>query len=207
MSFRNGDPFFAQYRPYRGKLYLLASAADLEAGNFPGSYFFVPFLYQMTAQARGSDVFAVTAGKAQPVFLSLTNADDRNIVHVYADGTDIIPVQRPAGSGLEVYLGQAIQQPGFYNLAAAGSDTTTIAVNQERNESYLRLWDLNELKKGWDGAQVKWLTLSSATAKNTAGGMSSFPLWKLCVILALLMLAAESYLLAAGYKKQTVPSR
>ncbi|MCD6062481.1 MAG: hypothetical protein K0R82_392, partial [Flavipsychrobacter sp.] len=51
LSFRNGDPFLARYTPSKGQLYICATSADLQSGNFPGSYFFVPFLYQMAMQS------------------------------------------------------------------------------------------------------------------------------------------------------------
>ena len=207
LSFRNGDPLLAQFTPSRGKLYVLATSADISAGNFPGSYFFVPFLYQMTTQSKGGDVYAVTAGRQQPVFLPMNNADERNMVHLYADGVDVIPPQRPSGAGLDIFLSQAVQQPGFYTLAAAGTDSAAIALNQDRVESQLELWDLDKLRNEWKGSNIKWLDVNSGSAAGAAGDGSSFPLWKVCVILALLMLAAESYMLAGRFRKQTVVPR
>jgi len=199
LSFRNGDPLLAQYSPSRGKLYVLSTTADIAGGNFPGSYFFVPFLYQMTAQAKGGDVYAITAGKQQPVYLPLNNADERNMVHLYGDGLDVIPPQRPSGAGLDVFLTQAVQQPGFYSLAANGNDTTTIALNQDPQESELILWNMSELKEGWKGANIHWMNPSSAAIAGKT--TSSFPLWKVCVLLAIIILGAESWLLAARYRK------
>ena len=207
LSFRNGDPLLAQYSPSRGKLYLASTSADLQSGNFPGSYFFAPFLYQMTAQSKGGDVYAITAGEALPVYLPMTNAGERNMVHLYADGVDIIPPQRPSGAGLDVYLAQAVQQPGFYTLAASGADSTSIALNQNRAESYLELWNLDKLQENWSGNTITWSKDASSGAGAGQHTGSSFPLWKVCVILALLMLAAESYLLAAANRNQTVAPR
>ncbi|HRO41199.1 MAG TPA: BatA domain-containing protein [Flavipsychrobacter sp.] len=204
LSFRNGDPFLAQYTPYRGKLYVAATSAELSSGNFPGSYFFVPFLYQMTAQSKGSDAYAITAGNQQPIFLSLANADERNMLHVYGADMDLIPPQRASGGGLEVFLGNIMMHPGFYTLVAKGTDSTLIAVNGNRAESQLELWDLEKLRSTWKGDNISWMNANS-TMDNGQNG--SLPLWKVCVILALLMLAAESYLLARSYRKQTLAPR
>jgi len=206
-SFRNGDPFLVQYTPSRGRLYLLSSGADIQSGNFSGSYFFVPFLYQMTAQAHGSDVFAITAGRQQPVFLSGREADEKNMVHVYGENLDLIPSQRPAAGGLEVFLAPAVQVPGFYSLAAPGGDTTVIALNQDRVESELGLWDLGELRNNWKGDAITWLDAASSTGLNPEGRAGAFPLWKVCVILALIMLAAETLMLAGSFRKPTVAPR
>ena len=161
----------------------------------------------MTAQSKGGDVYAITAGEALPVYLPMTNAGERNMVHLYADGVDIIPPQRPSGAGLDVYLAQAVQQPGFYTLAASGADSTSIALNQNRAESYLELWNLDKLQENWSGNTITWSKDASSGAGPGQHTGSSFPLWKVCVILALLMLAAESYLLAAANRNQTVAPR
>lgn len=206
LSFRNGDPFLAQYMPYRGKLYVCATSADLQSGNFPGSYFFAPFLYQMTATSKGGNVFAIRAGSSSPVYLGLNNADERNMIHLYGGGTDVIPRQKPAGAGLEVYLDQAVQRPGFYSLTAKGSDSAVIGVNADRSESLLESWTEAELKKNWQGSNIRWAQIDDQAKGVNAERFTNFPLWKVCVILALLMLAAESYVLARSYREQTVVS-
>ncbi len=207
LSFRNGDPLLARYTPSRGQLYICAVSADLQSGNFPGSYFFAPFLYQMAIQSKSGDMFAITTGKQQAVYLSLNNADERNMVHIYAPGIDIIPPQRPSGAGLEVFADQAVQQSGFYSLAAASGDTTVIALNHDRSESRLVARDINSLKKQWNGANIKWLDISETGSAKAKDDWNGFPLWKVCAILALLLLAAETYLLAGGFRKQNVATQ
>ncbi|MDR3678990.1 MAG: BatA domain-containing protein [Flavipsychrobacter sp.] len=204
LSFRNGDPFLATYTPTRGQLYICATSADLQSGNFPGSYFFVPFLYQMAMQSRSGDVYAVTAGHQQPIYISLNNADERNMVHVYGKGIDMIPPQRPNGAGLDVYIDQAVQQPGFYKLAASSGDTAAVALNGDRTESQPGVWSPAELQNQWKGANIKWLKLADTGKATEVSMWSNFPLWKLCAILAVLMLAAETYLLAGSSRKQTI---
>ena len=194
LSFRNGDPLLARYTPTRGQLYICATSADLESGNFPGSYFFTPFLYEMAMQSGGSSIYAITEGGQQPVYLPLTNVIERNTVHVYGNGTDIIPPQRPDGAGLDVFVDQAVQQPGFYALSSPGGDTTQIALNQDKQESLMDFRDINALKSEWKGDNIKWLNITDTG--RISENESSFPLWKICVFLAVLMLAAETYLLA-----------
>lgn len=200
LSFRNGDPLLAQYTPSRGKLYIAATTVDLTGGNLPSSYFFVPFLYQMTAQSKGGDVYAITAGRQTPVYLPMTNAGERNMLHLYAPGVDAIPPQRPSGAGVDVFLGNVVQQPGFYTLAATGADSTTVAVNADRRESDLRTWELAKLKSGWSGKNISWLDAATVGQDGSASGASSFPLWKICVILALIWLGLETALLAGNLR-------
>jgi len=196
LSFRNGDPLLARYMPSKGQLYICATSVDLRSGNFPDSYFFTPFLYVMAMQGGGSTIYAITAGTQQPVYLSMANASERSTVHVYGKGIDAIPPQRPNGAGLDVYLNESVAEPGFFGLAApGGSDTTEVALNQDKRESQLGARDINAIKSDWKADNLKWMSIndSGSIADNDAG---SFPLWKVCVFLALVMLAAETYLLA-----------
>lgn len=202
LSFRSGNPFLAIYTPSKGQLYIAASSADAEAGNFTNSYFFVPFLYQMAVQSHGGDVFALTAGSSQTAYLPVKQLTDRTVVHLYGSGLDVIPPQRTVAAGVEVNIAKVQQQAGFYTLAAAGADTSIVAINQDRAESYLATWDINTLKKQWKSDNIHWLTDTQNRRNATSFSTSNFPLWKVCAILALLMLLAETYVLAGGFRKQ-----
>lgn len=196
LGFRNGDPMLARYTPSRGQLYICATSADLASGNFPGSYFFTPFLYLMAMQSGGASVFAVTAGSAAPVYLTLTGATERNTIHAYGKETDVVPPQRPNAAGLDVYVGQIVQQPGFYTLAATGTDTTKVGVNQNKFESLPDYNDIATLQNKWKGNNINWMSITAGGGMAGSGAQFNFPLWKVCVILALAMLALETYLLA-----------
>lgn len=196
LSFRNGDPFLARYTPSKGQLFICATSADTRSGNFPGSYFFTPFLYQMAIQSSSSNIYAITAGAQQPVYLPLSGASERNTVHITGKGLDIIPPQRPDGAGLDVFVDQVVQQPGFYTLTATGADSTQVALNQDKSESLPDLKDIKSLSNEWKGDNIKWLNITDNGAVTGKEENGNFPLWKVCVILALIMLAAETYLLS-----------
>ncbi len=207
LSFRNGTPMFASYTPSRSPLYIASTSADMESGNFPGSYFFVPFLYQMAMQSGGGSIYALTLGKTQAAFIPFDNVSERNMVHVYGGGIDAIPPQRPAGTGIDVFVGNAVQQAGFYSLSAAGSDTAMVALNNDRKESVLNTWEVSALKNQWNSDAVHWIDIDNIGREASGSALGSFPLWKVCAILALIMLAAETYLLAQGFRKQSAATQ
>lgn len=207
LSFRNGDPLLAQYSPSVGKLYMLSSGIDLQSGNFPSSYFFAPFLYQMAVQSQGGNVYALTLGRRQPAFLPLNNANERNMVHLYHNGTDAIPPQRTYGSGLNVMLDGVAEQPGFYTLASGTNDTAIVAANQDRMESVLAIADISDLANMWPGIDVKTADADTIGATGGHNNWGGFPLWKVCVILALIMLAVETWFLAGSLRKPTAATQ
>jgi hypothetical protein len=207
LSFRNGDPLLAQYQVDKGRLYISSSSADIQSGNFAASYFFAPFLYQMAMQSYGADIYAITAGKNQPAFLPQTNSGERDMVHLYGKGIDAIPTQQPNGAGLNVFVDQVVNQPGFYYLSSAAGDSTAIALNSDRRESELDVYSISALKSRWKGENVHWVDIADTSAVSGGVGWSGFPLWKVCAILAVLMLAAETYLLAGGFRKQNIATQ
>ncbi|MBS1783545.1 MAG: BatA domain-containing protein [Bacteroidetes bacterium] len=202
ISFRNGDPLLAQYTPNKGKLYFFSSGIDEASGNFSSSYFFVPFLYKMASLATSGDVFALRADQQQPIFISMQQKDERNMVHLLGNGIDIIPPQRPSGAGLQVFVGQVLHRSGFYSLTSKSNDTILIALNQNNAESQLSFWSFSELQSQWKDANIHWLANQNTSFQVNAG--ASFPLWKVCIILALLMLAAETFVLTSSSRTSSI---
>lgn len=203
LSFRNGDPLFAQFSPYAGQLYILSTGIDLQSGNFPSGYFFAPFLYQMAVQSEGGNVYALSIGSHQPAYIPLNNAGERNMLKLYHDGNEAIPPQRTHGAGLHVFVDEVVSTPGFYTLAAPGSDTTIVAVNNYREESDLATIDMGGIEDIWVGTDVQVVSPDEISSKGGRSNWGGFPLWKVCVILALLMLAAETFVLAGSLRKPT----
>jgi hypothetical protein len=203
LGFRNGDPLLAQYHPSNGKLYICATGADLNSGNFTSSPFFVPFLYQMATQSKGSNSYAWAAGSSVPLFVPVAPASGRNLLHVRGPGIDAIPAQRANGAGVDVYLNEALQQPGFYTLSAEGTEPVEIGVNGYAGESELSYRSMKELRQGWAGPDISWEDGSDASGNLAPGQSESFPLWKVCIILALIWLAAETWLIVAGGRQAT----
>jgi hypothetical protein len=203
LSFRNGDPLLAQFTPSRGRLYLLTTSADLQSGNFTTSYFFAPFLYQMTMQSSSGNVLVATAGTDHPVFLDFKNTDEQNMVHILSSTLDVIPPQQTVGAGLEIYAGKVLSQAGYYKLTASGNDTVTFALNENRAKSTLDFWNLKTLAQQWKGKNIFWSEANNAltAAQQKNGG---FPLWKVCAILALIMLGIETALLSIHYRKTSI---
>lgn len=195
ISFRSGDPLLARFSQGRGAFYVSAVSADAEGGNFPSSYFFVPFLYSMAAHASGGDVFALTAGAHQQAYLPISNSAERNMVHVLAQDVDAIPPQQPSGGGINISLDAAVQMPGFYKLAAPSGDSAIVGLNAGRGESIPDVWALDELKKTWPDKGATWQTSTEAAAAKTTAAQGALPLWKVCAILALALLAAETALI------------
>lgn len=195
ISFRNGDPLLASYAPSKGKLYLCAQSADLIAGNFAGSYFFTPFLYEMAMLSGSGNIYAVSAGSKQPVFFNLRDVTTRNTAHILGNELDIIPPQRPEGSGLNVFIDNVVRQPGFYRVTVADNDTLEVGLNPDIHELHPEYKDIAALKKEWQDNHIHWVQINDSGSIQDYSG-DSLPLWKICIAFGALALLLETYLLA-----------
>lgn len=205
ISFRNGDPLFAAYPSGNAQLFISSTPADPAYSNFQSSYFFVPFVYQMASLSQSADIYSVFAGQAAPVFVPTSQNSGSQRLLLRGNGADLIPAQRPQGRGMLLDLGKVLSRSGFYYVSSEHGDSSLIGANLNRMESDLSYWELTDLKNRTKRKGDSW---QSADAENPAVSkhvLSSFPLWKLCSILALGMLGLEIYLLSRKhFRKNTI---
>lgn len=196
MSFKDGRPFLAQYGLMQGKLYLCASPLDDRASNFPVSYYFVPVLYKMAIQSGGNNMYALNIGSNASVWLPATHTDSRSVWRLIANGHDIIPPQRPSGNGVAIFAGRSVDEAGFYQLQnEAVTDTPVIAMNTDRKESEMVYASQSDVDALLGPAKVNWINNSTISEYGWEQAKAPFPVWKVCVILALIALGIETWLL------------
>lgn len=195
MSFRDGKPFLAQYSLMQGKLYLCASGLDDRSSNFALSYFFVPILYKMAVQSGGGNMYALSIGSNAPLWLPVAGSDDRKVWHLSRNSFDAIPSQRPSGIGVELFLNNTVKEAGFYRLySEASKDSVLIGLNADRKESVLDYASRKSVESLFQG-KVNWLDDQMVRVHGWNTAQAPFPIWKICVIIALLCLVGETYLL------------
>ncbi len=196
MSFRDGRPFLAEYSLFKGKLYLCATSIDDYSSNFALSYYFAPVLYKMAMQGGGSNIYALPVGSQQPVWLPAEGMDERKVWHLKGEGLDVIPEQRPSGSGMEIFAGNVVEKAGFYYLDhESATDSTWIALNANRAESELSYATKDEVTGAVKPSEIQWLDDQQVQQQGWGRAANPFPLWKVCVLIALIALAGETWLL------------
>lgn len=194
LSLKNGKPLLAQYSIGQGKLYISASALEEQSGNFVLSNLFMPILYRMCAQSGAQSIYAITANSKQPVFVPQTTAN-RGVFKIWGQGQESVPPQTPFGNGTNIYVGRSISRTGFYTLKGTDqNDSTLIAVNNDILESQLGPAAKADLEQVLKPAKVSWQD-EATSAGATASGTQAMPLWKWCLVLALIALGIETYFL------------
>lgn len=195
MNFRNGDPFMVSYSYGKGEIYFCTSPIEPFYGNFQTSAYFLPFLYYLASQNSSNSIYAATSVQKTPLFFPISNGVDllRNQLKISNNTEQHIPLQKPNGKGIDFYVGAL--PAGFYKAQIANSDSILLGVNHNRSEADLAVWSLSELKEQWKGKGISWAINSDLKRINSIRELGTFPLWKLCTILAVLMLGLETFIL------------
>jgi hypothetical protein len=195
-SFSNSDAFLSSYKTGNGKLYVCASSAEMSASTFPKSYWFLPMIYKMAYLNASDAIHAITLGRNASVFIENSKTGDKAIYHIKQNEFDAIPEQRAIANRVQINFNQAAQVAGLYAVYLPGSkDSTFVGLNYDRAESDLRYWDINELKNASRIPNAEWFAADLNISGSVNALQQGFPLWKVCIILALLFLLTEILLI------------
>lgn len=195
-SFSNGDAFLTMFKTGNGRIYVCASSAESNASSFPKSYWFLPLIYKMAYSNSANAIHALTLNKNPNVLVENNKMNDKTIYHLLRGDLDAIPEQRALGNKMLININNAAVQAGFYHLQLPNAkDSTGIAVNYDRSESALEYWSLDDLKKNSKIKNAEWLSGKTNSADYINEMQHGIPLWKVCIILALLFLLVEILLI------------
>lgn len=187
MSFTHGN----------GKVYLFACPLDGEYTDFPSHALFAPLLFKMAVVGRVNREIAYTIGKDARIKVNRVSTGADKIFKVKKGEQTFIPNQQRSGAGLELLPGSEFQQSGIYSIIDDGNrEVGRFALNTSRQESELSFTEVEDLKKNYAGTKVQVLGENPQAAGNQVTEVDrGKPLWKLCIILALLFILAEALII------------
>jgi hypothetical protein len=191
MQLQGGQAFWAGYNSGKGKVYVAAVPLNEDFSNLPRHALFVPIMFRI----------ALLSGHDQPLFYSLGHdetvettpiqSSEKQLLKLVKGKQSIIPeVKQQEGSTL-LYVSDQLQETGLYELKKQDSIVSVMAFNDNRSESDLSYYSAAELNKIIpDKGNV--IEATKGSVKDIVSQADfGVQLWKLCIILALIFLAAE----------------
>lgn len=196
-TFSNGDGFLNSYRLGNGKLFVCASSASKQASTFPNSYWFLPLLYKMAMSQQSNSIQSVVMGSNAQVAIPSSKQSAKDAVyHITYQGQDIITAQRAVGNQTVLNLNKNVEQAGIYQAyLPGGKDSVALGINYNRGESNMEFWKLDELKKKTKLKNANWLAPNAQAGAEVNSLEKGTPLWKVCIIFALIFLLVEILLI------------
>ena len=191
MRMQNGEPLWQGSSFGKGKVYVSAVALNEDFSNLPVHALFVPVTLRIALLSGHDQPLFYTAGNSRPIETVPLQSTEKQLIKLVKDKQTIIPDVKQQGGSTLLYLPGQLSETGIYELRKQDSIAALLAFNDNRTESdlsYLTAADLDKLFP-------KNTTVTDGNKLNTeriAGAANSGPqVWKLCIILTLIFLAAE----------------
>ena len=192
IAYANGSSFLKKYEINSGALFLCASNLNRNASNFGKHALFVPTLYNMALQSarRIQTSYQMDDSK---IVLNAVQASESPIKFKKGD-YEWIPKQKWKENSVDIFLNNAITEPGFYSVIQHDKVIEQLAFNYNRNESDLEQFTIEEFKLQAEqkGLLIEFLNgdAESLSASINALGKAE-GLWKYFIILSLIFIALE----------------
>ncbi|MBR6441797.1 MAG: BatA domain-containing protein [Bacteroidales bacterium] len=182
-----------------GKVYLFTTPLTADWTDLVSQALFVPTLYNMALYSRPLPPASHTLGDGEPIVLQGSYDLERDLPEL-TDGEDLrlIPDLRRVGNRQVMVPHGELTSAGLYRLA-----DEHLAFNYDRRESEMTFLSREELSQRLKGRPEYTLVRNSQKPlgeelRQRDGGRQ---LWRLCVLLALAALAAETALLKLKVRK------
>ncbi|SEB16900.1 BatA domain-containing protein [Pedobacter hartonius] len=202
MELPSGQSFFSRYRLGAGQIYLSASSLKAEDGNLSQHPVFVPLLYKIALTSIQEQPLYYTIGKNNLLTTTQLSLSPNQSLRLTSGEDEVIPELRQTPGKTLLYIADQIRASGFYELLKADSVLSSYAFNESRAESDMNFTGDKDLKQFFG---KKSLTVAGAATDLSAAVMENnyTELWKLCLVLCAVFLAAEA-LLIRFFNKKTI---
>lgn len=193
IGFADGSPLLT-VTPYgQGRIFLFSMPLADEWTDFMSQALFVPTLYNMALYSRPLPPPAYTLGGTEPIVLRDNYESSKRPPELTGpEITALIPDLRRIGGRQVLVPHGEVRKAGIYHLA-----DEHISFNYPRRESRLATYSADEVAHAIEGR--KEYSMLSSTARSLDVLIrerdNGRPLWRLCLVLALLALAVEELLL------------
>jgi Aerotolerance regulator N-terminal len=198
MSYRDGSSFITKNKIGQGNFYLCAAPLDDKYSTLARSgEVFVPMLYKMAISSGKESKIGYIIGKDDQLEADTKGMAGEKSYKMKGAKEEFIPEQRIIAGKAILGVKDGVKEAGFYSLfTRPDSALYKFGFNYDRRESVLDYFD-NKTLKSFETAKIKVFD-ETAEANFTAvvGEQNQgTALWRWCIILALVFLAAETLIL------------
>jgi hypothetical protein len=201
LALRDGDDFLVSKKFGKGSLYILTAPLNDKITDWMYHPLFVPVMYGATLGFNENDRLFYFIGKDEKIKAPVALINGDGVVTLYQKGSDysFIPAQRQSDAGVWLFLNDEVRDAGFYDGYEGDNFRFAMAFNYNRAESEMKFYNENELDSLLQKSRIKHFSVLAGEINNVAKVINlqtkGSQLWKLFIILALLLLLAESLVL------------
>jgi hypothetical protein len=191
MELPGGQTFWSGYNSGKGKVYVSAVPLNDGYSNLQRHALFVPVMLRIALLSGRDQPLFYTLGRDESIEVPPVQLNEKQVLKLAKGSNAIIPDVRRQEGNTQLFISDQLQETGIYDLKREDSLVSAIAFNDNRKESdmsYLASASLRQIfPQAGNVLQPGPGSLKGEVAQLNFG----LQLWKLCIILALIFLAAE----------------
>lgn len=188
--------FFSKYGIGNGSVFLSATGLNTTDGNLARHPVFVPLMYRLALSAGAESSLYYNLGSENVLSGKKLTLGKNQTLKLTANNFETIPEIRQADGKTLIYIADQVKNAGFYSLTLADSTLAVYAFNSSRTESDMHYLSKTELSNLAGKSNLKIFDTKQNAVKLTAGADKiGQTLWKLCLVLSLIFIAAEILLI------------
>lgn len=202
LSLPAGNLFFSRFGYKKGNVYLSAVGLKADDGNFASHPLLVPLMYRIAFLSAKDGPLCYTLGNSQLITLPQINLSANQTLRLLGQNFEAIPETRQVEGATQLYLADQVKKAGFYDLKKGDSLLTLLSFNDSRLESDISYAPLSKINELLHGKNINVVDAGKESlGKQSIIQNNGTELWKLCLILALVFIAAEILLIKYYHPK------
>ena len=200
-SLQNGEPFIMMSRVDKGSVFVFSSTLDEEWCDLANHAIFVPLMYKMALVGGGISDLSYTLGRDKYHNINDMELlqDDRVSVRSENGLYETFPLVENRGKLNYLYFFEDLPSAGFYDIYKNEDYISTMAWNDNRNESEMSFYEKDELNKILSENNVN--LLATIDYEDLASNdvmeiiIKDSMIWRIFVVIALMALLVETLIL------------
>lgn len=199
LKIKNGESFFSKYTFKKGKVYISAVSLNSSWSNLAKHAIFVPLMYKIAINSQPAEKLFYTIGKNNSI-KATAKLTGENVFKLKGKASfEIIPESRVVDQQPTIFVHDQVKDAGNYDLFSGNDRSAGISFNYDRKESELKRYSPDELIALIEKTGLANFSLIDVGDKNISKVLADIgegkKLWKWCILLVLVFLAAETALL------------
>lgn len=188
--------FFAKFGGDNGQIFLAATGLNTLDGNLARHPVFVPLMYRIALNGGDDTPLYYNIGQENNLAIKKITLGKNQSLKLSAAGFEAIPEMRQVAGKTIIYAADQVKNAGFYQLSLADSLLAVYSFNSKRTESDMHYLSKADLENLADKGKINLFDADKDAIKLLSGvNPIGKTLWKLCLILSLLFIAAEIILI------------